>query len=235
MPMCEFNWILALEYIKVFLGWPPIALGISILFFWKFRKSIEGLIERVVEGNLLGQTFKATPHAEQQRDAGGAESNKLLPSSRIDGPQHQATEENDPLELPPELRNDPYAKSAISYVKENPIKTVIEYKKLLFQYNAERLFNSIFGTQISVLEYLASRQNIGASLDDLSPFHKRHQELIGRDEYPLRDYLGFLVGFGAITATSSPDGEHFYITPDGVEFLNHIKAIYPTSWHQRPL
>ena len=232
--MCEFNWLLILEYAKVLLGWPPIALLISMIFFWRFRNSIGGLIERVTEGNLLGQTFKATPPVEQQRDAGGAESNRLISSISENNQQPQIPEGNTLPDLPPELINDQFARSAINYVIDNPIQTVIEYKKLLFQYNSERLFNSIFGTQISLLEYLASQKSKGGSLSELSQFHTKHQEIIGRDEYPLRDYLGFLVGFGVIYPGSSAEGEHFYITQDGIDFLSHIKIAYPTNWHQRP-
>lgn len=226
--MCEVNWMLLLEYVKVLLGWPPIALVIALFFFWLFRPAIQGLLNRVVEGNLLGQSFKATPHVEQQRESVGVGSDPLM----------QAAEQLNNVQpaqvtLPPELQNDPQAQAAIAYVQANPAQTVIEYKRLLFNYNSERLYGAIYGTQVALLEFLANRPTEPATLPELTQFHTVHQTRVGRTEYQLRDYIGFLVSFGVISPEGPTDNQRYRITQHGVEFLSYIKATYPVAWNQR--
>lgn len=231
--MCEIDWQLLLEYLKVFLGWPPIALAIALVFFARFRPAILGLLNRIVEGNLLGQSFKASPPPEQQRDAKGAGENKLEQAAQSESLQHSNQVDPAQVPLPPELQSDPLARNAVAFVKANPERTVVEYKHLLFSYNCERLFNLIYGTQISLLEFLASRPSEGATLLELAPFHSAHQKFATRTDYQLRDYVGFLVSFGVIAVDGPPENHRYCISNHGVHFLSYIKATYPFAWNQR--
>ena len=226
--MCELNWALLLEYVKVILGWPPIALVITIVFFSRFRVAIQGFLNRTIEASVFGQTFKASPPIEQQREVKGAGEDRLAQAAEA-----QTTQGTESAVLPPELQNDPQAQMAINYVKSNPVQTVVEYKRLLFGYNCERLFNSIYGTQISLLEFLASRPAETFTLPEIAPFHSAHQGLVGQTEYQLRDYMNFLLVFGVIVAEGTPDSLRYRITQHGVEFLSYIKANYPSAWNRR--
>lgn len=136
-------------------------------------------------------------------------------------------------QLPPELVGDSLAPAAVAYVRSNPAQTVIEYKRVLFAYNAERLFSRIYGTQIALLVFLASRPHAPAPLALLAQFHDEHQQKAGSTEYQLRDYVNFLVGFGVVAVSGQENAYEYRITQHGVEFLSYIKANYPASWNQR--
>lgn len=225
--MCELNWALLLEYLKVILGWPPIALVIAIVFLLMFRIGIRDFLNRAIEANVFGQTVKASPPVEQQQEVKGVEENRLAQAAEA---QTTQSSESDALLR---LNNDPQAQIAINYVKSNPGQTVVEYRRLLFGYNCERLFNSIYGTQISLLEFLASRPTEIFTLPEIALFHTNHQALVGRTEYQLRDYINFLQVFEVMAAVSTPNNQRYKITEYGLEFLSYIKSNYPSAWNQR--
>ncbi len=228
--VCAINWQVLLEYVKVLLSWPPIALAITLLFISKFRPSIDDFIKRLVEGNIFGQNFKAVP-SPQQSSTSGAEENLLTKASEAVPQTTDSQEQN----LPPSLANDPTAHAAVNYVREHPVDTILEYRSLLFKYNSERLYTSIYGTQIALLEFLASRPNAPASLAELVQFHDEHQKKVGSNTYQLREYVNFLVNYEVVTVSGAEDSLEYTITQGGVEFLSYIKANYPTNWNQRAL
>lgn len=230
--MCAINWQMLLEYIKVFLSWPPIALAIAILFISRFRGAIDDFLKRLVEGTIFGQAFKAVPPPQQSGSSGATEDRLALAAEAAPQPIHAQTD-GVPDQLPPELAGDPQASSAVAYVRSNPAQTVIEYKRILFAYNSERLFIRIYGTQIELLEFLASRPDTPALLSHLAKFHDEHQQKAGSTEYQLRDYVNFLVGFGVAAVSGQETAHEYKITQHGVEFLSYIKANYPVNWNQR--
>lgn len=229
--MCVLNWELLLEYLKVLFNWPPIALAIAIVFMSRFRGAIDGILNRVIEGNILGQAFKAVPPRQQPGGAAATEDRLALAAEAHPQPTNVAQQVTEPL--PPELANDPLAPAAIAYVKNNSAQTVIEYKRLLFNLNAERLFNRIYGTQISMLEFLASRADEPASLVRLAQFHEEYLRKAGSPDYQLRDYVNFLVGYGVVSASGPEHAQEYKITQHGAEFISYIKANYAATWNQR--
>jgi len=231
--MCEVNWLLLLEYIKVILSWPPMAVLIAGLVIWRFRTPISDFLNRSVEANIFGQAIKAVPPREQQQKTARASEDPIAKAA-----EEQIDESAKPaqaLQLPPELANDPQAAIAVAWVQNNPATTVIEYRRLLFSYNAERLFNSIFGTQIWLLNFLASRPDNPANLTQLAPFHEVHQKLSGTTNYQIGDYVNFLVSFGVIVVGGSPEEPTYRISDYGLRFLSYIKANYPAGWNSRAL
>lgn len=227
--MCAVDWQMLLEYVKVFLSWPPILLVVAYLLISKFRAAIDDFLKRLVEGNIFGQIFKAAPPRQQSSDA--TVRDDPLARAAEAAPQTVGLETKEPM--PPELAGDPQAIAAVAFVQSHPAQTVVQYRKILFAYNSERLFARIYGTQIELLEFLASRQGAPVPLSMLKPFHDEHQKKSGSTEYQIRDYVNFLVGFGVV-AVSGPENEFEYaITQHGVEFLSYIKASYPEHWLQR--
>lgn len=232
--MCQINWALLLEYGKVFFAWPPMAALIALAFFKRFRVSIQGFLDRAIEANVLGQTVKAAPPAEPQRGVQGVVEDRLTLAAEKQSTCGENVSAAANLHLPPELQNDPQAGLAITYVIKNPAETIVEYRRLLFDYNCERLFNSIYGTQISLLEFLAARPTEGITLPEIAPFHSAHQAFVGHTGYQLRDFVTFLLVFGVLLAEGPPENQRYRITQYGVEFLSYIKANYPTLWNLRP-
>lgn len=229
--MCTIDWQMLLEYIKVFLSWPPIALAITVLFITRFRGAIDDFLKRLIEGNIFGQAFKAVPPPQQSGSTGATEDRLALAAEAAPPTPPPAGQVLD--HLPPELAGDPLAPAAVAYVRSNPAQTVIEYKRVLFAYNSERLFMRIYGTQIALLEFLTLRSDTPAPLSLLAQFHDEHQQKAGSTEYQLRDYVNFLVGFGVVAVFGQENAYEYKITQHGVEFLSYIKANYPANWNQR--
>lgn len=231
--MCDVNWLLLLEYLKVFLGWPPMSFAIAILVIARFRGAIDNFLTRLVEGNIFGQVFKAVPPGEQQQEAKQPPENRLAKAAEAQGVFNAPPAAQQ--QLPPELANDPRAAAALAYVQSHPVETVIEYRRLLFNFNSERLFNFIYGTQIELLQDLASHPDVPATLAQLAKFHEQHQKLAGRTDYQLRDYVNFLVAYGVVIQGGTPEEQTYRIAQHGIEFLSYIKANYPTAWNRRAL
>lgn len=229
--MCVLNWELLLEYLKVLFSWPPIALVIAIIFVSRFRGAIDDFLNRVIEGNILGQAFKAVPPRQQPGGTAATEDRLAIAAEAHPQPTNVAQQVTEPL--PTELANDPLAPAAIAYVKSNPAQTVIEYKRLLFNLNAERLFNRIYGTQIAMLEFLASQADKTASLMRLAQFHEEYLRKAGSPDYQVRDYVNFLVGYGVVAISGPEHAQEYKITQHGVEFISYIKANYAATWNQR--
>lgn len=230
--MCEPNWQLLLEYLKVLFSWPPIALVIAIIFIMRFQVAINGFLNRLEEGRIFGQTLKAAP-PRQPLEVDGVAEDRLTQAAAANPQMGAPSEPKADASLPPELANDPQARVAIAYAQNNPVQTVIEYKRVHFGYNAERLFNLIYGTQVALLEFLATRPDQPATLAQLAQFHREHQAKSGRTDYQIRDYVNFLVSYGVITVEGPPDQQLYKINQHGVEFLSYIKANYPVIWNQR--
>jgi len=229
--MCSVDWQMLLEYIKVLFSWPPIALVIAIIFIARFRGAIDDFLNRLVEGNIFGQVFKAVPPPQQAGSTGATEDRLAMAAEAAPQAGNQVAQAQEAL--PPELANDPLASAALAYVRGNPVQTVIEYKRVLFAYNSERLFVRIYGTQIALLEFLASRPDAPASLAQLAKFVEEHHQKAGSAVYQPRDYVNFLVGFGVVAMSGPENALEFKITQQGVEFLAYIKANYPDSWKDR--
>lgn len=230
--MHEINWILLLEYLKVLFSWPPIALVIAVIFFWRFQTAINGLMGRIVEGSILGQTIKAAPPIQSPELSGEEDflSKKAAEAQLQTNVQPNVTA---PEPLPPELADDPQAPAAVEWVKNNPVQTVMEYKRIMLNISFERLFNLIYGTQIFLLEFLASRPNESVSLTELGKFYMQYLSMPGSVAYSQQNYMNFLVNFGVIVEAPLPNQQSYRITPHGIQFLSYIKLNYPQGWYQR--
>ena len=230
--MCNANWELILEYLKVFFNWPPMAVVMCVLLVTIFRGAIENLIKRLTEGDILGQKFKAVPPQALDVDlSSGIEqlSEKAVEASSEAVPNQGPA----PDELPFELRGDPNAATAIEYVKKNPVQMVVDYKRLTAAYNNERLFGRVFGSQIRLLEHLATYPNGWFTLPQLGFFHAEHQRQVGRTDYQLAPYVDFLLAAGVLEVSGTAGPHHYKITQAGVDFLSYIKANYPREWDKR--
>lgn len=163
---------------------------------------------RLTEGKILGQELKALPRQDAPVD------NVFL--------------------LPPELSGDPSAPAAVAFVRENPEKTVIQYKSLWLDFNAERILNQIFGTQISLLQFLKEQQYRPVPLGELVRFHDEYQLKAGTSKYQILDYLNFLLACGVMNQEISDDGRFYSINENGLHFLSYIESNYKDLYKHRP-
>ncbi|MDR6582898.1 hypothetical protein HBH1_01168 [Herbaspirillum sp. BH-1] len=234
--MSAINWTLLLEYFKVMFGWPPMALLISLVAMNKFKPAIDDLLMRLTSGEFLGQKIQAAAPKDSPQGAVTAPE-PIVPS--VDG--HLSTKDQraalkaqvEEESLPAELANDPLARGAIAYVQENPVQTVIEYKRVAIALAAERLYAQIYGTQIALLGFVASRNGEPISGAALVIYHSEYRRLSGNNEYSFERYIHFLVVAGAIEKLDA-DTDQYRLTAFGADFLAYIKSQYPLVWSQRP-
>lgn len=230
--MCNANWELILEYLKVLFSWPPMAVVLCVLLVTIFRAAIENLIKRLTEGDIFGQKFKAVP--PQALDVDLSSGIEQLSEKAVETDSQAGSSQGPaPEELPVELRGDPNAATAIEYVKKNPVQMVVDYKRLTTAYNNERLFGRLWGSQIRLLEHLAKYPDGWFTLPQLGFFHAEHQRLVGRTDYQLAPFVDFLVSAGVLEVSGTAGAHHYKITQAGVEFLSYIKAYYPNDWDKR--
>lgn len=107
----------------------------------------------------------------------------------------------------------------------NPIdrESMDQIQELSKELELERIYNTIFGTQISVLVWL--RNNVsGLWYAALANVYEQWRE---KDEtlknYSLDNYIAFLVANKLIRPIEEPGGRKFYISDYGLDFLNFIE------------
>ena len=103
----------------------------------------------------------------------------------------------------------------------------------MFAYKAERTFTQIYGTQVSLLEFLAQSPEKTYPITQIVPFHLEHQQKVGNTNYLLKDFIGFLLAFEVLEQTGPETAPEYRITKHGLEFLSYIKANYPVRWGER--
>lgn len=185
--MYVFDWKLILEYLRVLLTWPPVVLVIFVIFSFKFTKSINQLIGRIIKAKIFGQEIDVAPDQSKvyaEKESLPGRSARTIGSFKVKNARRN-------MPLPPELENDPHAKDAIQWVKQNPELTVVEYKKVSTYLGFERLFNAIYGTQISLLDFLALRPNEAIEVAQLVKFHKDYLDRPGSVSYEFSAYIIF--------------------------------------------
>lgn len=65
--MCEIDWVLLLEYMKVFLSWPVVILVLALFFIHTFEAPIRDFLSRVTDGEWYGMKLKAKePQGDQE-------------------------------------------------------------------------------------------------------------------------------------------------------------------------
>jgi hypothetical protein len=259
--MCDVDWSMLLEYVKVVLAWPPLAFVGGLLFVWHVRVDIAKLIARVEK--VKAGSVEATMGAAQQAQAAKVENTFPLPG---EGPgEASGAPETEPPVAPQAHAQPQEAQNAhalpeptdwtiteeaqnlapqvpggdlqvvAQWVHKNPGPTVRDFIMVNAALRAERCFNLIFGTQVVVLEYLRLAPGTH-NMADLLPFHERHVALIAATQpVAVPVYLAFLLNQGLMENVGPPDGPLYRITRFGEHFLEYIKQFYPLMWNKRGL
>lgn len=121
-------------------------------------------------------------------------------------------------------------------VTENPQQTLELFRRLYNSYTFERAFNSIFGSQVELLEHLEAKGDEGDKYVNLTKFFQAFV-LRGGDisKTQFADYIGFLTSTGLVEYADGDDGQIVRITPHGVDFLSYLRTSYPAGYRFRIL
>jgi len=156
--------------------------------------------------------------------------NRLVKGKGPGGWQFEAAT---PSEQRKEIKDTPQPQSENEiekYVKENPKDVIKEYQKAINTIWFERAYNIIYGTQMALLEYLATKGTKGEKYINLTMFYN---DFLKRSKFintQIADYLGFLKDALFIDYIGSDNDITVRITPYGVNFLSYIKLQYPVAY-----
>jgi len=138
-----------------------------------------------------------------------------------------------PFEQQKETRETLPAKSDAeieNYISDNPSLLIEEYKKVAKALMFERVFNVIYGTQISLLEHLSKKGSEGDKYINLVSFYNECIKLQRNSSYQRVNYFGFLKECAFIEYSGEGSDKIVKITPRGIDFLSYISANYPLGF-----
>src|SRR5262249_12954686 len=100
----------------------------------------------------------------------------------------------------------------------------------------ERAFNLIYGTQIQLLQDLATKGTAGEAYTNLAIFYEEfRRRAADSTNYQMPDYVRFLHQLGFIEYFGEESNFRVRITPTGLGFLSYIRAEYPFFYEQKSL
>ena len=250
--MCQVDWALLLEYLKVTFSWPPVIGALLIWFVRRFTVEISKLLDRIKGLKLPGGSELILSGIEKQQEVASTPE-LLFPSSDVTPVIGHAeltvpmptVEASGHSGLPP---NKTYsdrvralypaidADALVEWMHANPGPSLDDYVDKVFQLQCERTFNIIFGTQVQALVYLDNATLTtpapGAAFTSL---YASHVELTGGTPgRQLSEFMGFLVTSGLVRNVGTAEGPLYQITENGRQFLSYIRQYYPFQWNAKP-
>jgi hypothetical protein len=245
--VCAADWELVLEYLKVFWSWPSVVLVLGCLALVLFRTQIGAFISRIQNAKFPGGSLDApiTQTAEGPEQlhtgplgaaAGGGDVNAPANEGAPGGLNNQGVGvagngagpganagANPDLHMPAEVAAMPQAPLMLQYVVARPGPTVAEFVRVFEALKFEKVLNTIFGTQLELIEAMAKPPNQPWSIDQLEPFYDRHRALSGTHAQ-LSAWVGYLQAWGLLAPTDQP--AHYRLTPEGARFVEYRHANY---------
>ncbi len=241
--MCEVDWAMLLEYLRVAASWPVLLFIGAMVFVSRFNSELRSLLDRIKEIKA-GSMYAGLETAQQQAQAkvplppvpGVAPdvADQPHPVPHVGGqePGIDWTVPADVVELLPPGTD---LQAAMQWARANPGPTLRDYLLMANSLRAERSFSLIFGTQVEILEYL--RLNIGDhAIADIRPYYEKHVAIVAAPQpVAVLVFLSFLMTQGLIENVGPPDGPLYRLTRFGGWFLGYIKQFYPLMWDKRPM
>lgn len=217
---------LVLSYIQAVLSWPVAVMVLVLYFLIKFKKPIKTFLNRVQKGEVFGVKLELG-QMDQQKAVEAVAS--VVPI--LDGIQAPSTDKS----LQDSASDN--AKIVIDSFLANPTQTAEGVVIMAKNYMFERVYNSIFGTQIELLEHLAGKGDKGDSYKNLFSFYQTFTKQLDPTPPTITydAYLDFLKNMILIEKSSQTDGHIFQITELGVEFLSYLKTQYGLTYKHKTL
>lgn len=224
--MCSIDYKILLEYLKVFLSWPPLIFILCCIAIYSFKPEIAFFITKIKEWKFPGVTV--TAFDLPQKPVG--ESSVFLGNSN-EVKNDKVDEEIEQL--------DSAARDRLTYIKKNPVAMLHFVDKLDKEFRFEKIFNVIYGSQMEFLDLLVTVLPEGSATDKtaMERCFKRHLDLTAPNKPPFDKYIEFLIQSKLIHVSYDPasPGSPFYLATNlGREFLAYIKKTYPAIWDRRP-
>lgn len=217
--MCSLDYKLLLEYLAVFLSWPPLVFFLGCICIFTFKHEIAHFFFRLNHAEFAGASLTASDLP--QRPVGKTD---VLTSNDNDS---RAEEETLNLE----------DRKRFNFIKDRPLNVLHILNKMEKELAFEKIFNSVFGTQMQLLDQLVTVVPNGISVTEEMPrhFYELHIKLIAPRKPEFNDYLTFLINSNLLQIYRSPESTAYAVTNFGRDYLDYIKRNYFAIWNQRPL
>lgn len=230
--MCNVDWKMLLEYLRVLLNWPPVIGVLGAWTMYLFRHEIRAKLKTLHQVKLAGQ--EAT-FAEQTQPE--------TPVAEVKLPGDDA-----PQEVVPQLAiNYEYSQEALliagtaeamqrgmHWAHTNPGPTVDEFMRMSEKLFYEKIFVLIFGSQVAALAH-AAKWGTPQNISTLQAFADLHKE---RSQPPvhstLEEFTGYLFSQELLMHVDPPGANLTCVTVRGQRFLAYIQAEYPHLWNNKP-
>jgi hypothetical protein len=213
---------LVLRYLDVLFRWPVAVLALGFIAILLFRRPFSDFLSRVTRAGGYGfELSAASPQSQAE------------PAKKPEAPELANVVEQPPLA--PQQRVPMVPPQVLQYVKENPERVVEEYLRVFNGYRYERGFSLVYGTQIDMLKYLATKGTEGEAYTNLAVFYEEFRRRAPDTKYQMPDYVRFLHTLGFIEYFGEEPAFLVRITPSGLGFLSYIRAEYAVIWDKRPL
>lgn len=218
---------LVLRYLDLIFRWPVAIVMLGLTAMLLFKKPISDFLSRMTRAEGYG--FKVNAASQEQRGEAvkkpdTPELANVVDQVRTPAPagEHQA---------PPLV-----PQQAIQYVQQHPAQVIEEFLRVFNGYRFERALNLLYGTQIDLLQFLASKGAQGEEYTNLTPFYEEFRRRIGQTKYQMPDYVRFLhhLGFTEYVGQAANPQFKLRITPSGLGFLSYIRGEYPQTYALKP-
>ena len=180
----------------------------AIIFIFKFNKEIANLIKNLKSVSKDGFTIKQTPESQNEN----RETETIDDIDDLLGKKNSVV-----IESQKQLIKDDLKKRNLT-IEDNDTTNILIYQLSVTQIelNFERIYTSIFGSQIFLLKKLNEVSGQGKTKEDINIyFLDLKSKNAGFENWELDDYLAFLFSVDLIIITDN----NYHITYKGYEFL----------------
>lgn len=117
-----------------------------------------------------------------------------------------------------------------AYIQNHPKEVITEYRRIFNGYWFERIYNMIYGTQITLLEHLSDMKSDGDAYINLVSYYNEFLKRSRLYNVQMADYLGFLKNMNLIGYQGDDNNLIAKVTPYGLDFLSYIKGQYQSAY-----
>lgn len=196
---------IVLRWAELILSWEVLGFILGVTILVKYKEAICGLIDRIVGGKVGRVQFEATPQ-ERRSGASAFDAETDLPT--------------------PDSKKDLGAVDTEKLIKN--------YARLWQAYKFERMFHSMYGSQIKLVDRLASKGDDGEAWIKQHGFYEEFVSQSGNTSYLFGSYMGFLVNSGLIEQIGTHAEPVVRVTQEGRDFLEYVTMMYSSGFAVRP-
>jgi hypothetical protein len=205
----DINWEIILKFIETLI-WPLVV----IVGVYLFRNEFRGLINRIQGGKLPGGIeFQSLPSQK--------EPDTSIPSSV------EETIDAKRMELEKKYEEMSYTGETLQKQVDDLITQIAGLETALF---FERTYQTIFGSQIKLLEELRLRGTIGIYYEDIAAYYEQiKKQWPSLNSYALESYINHLTNSSLIELFFEENKRKYRITAFGIDFLEYIQKLNYTK------